>query len=298
MRRIAWVMVTCAVLGACSHAATILPPSSGGPAPSTAASADARIGVIVLENKEYTSVIGNSDAPYLNALAKRSALLTSYYAITHPSLPNYIALTSGGTHGITRNCTDCRVSSPSLPGQMSEKHITWRAYIEGVPTVCSPVASDGRYAKKHNPFVYFDDVTTHRDRCANVVPLSRWRDDDDARFLWITPDLCSDMHDCSVATGDRFMRKWVPRMLRTLGPHGLLFVTFDEGSSDDGCCALARGGRITTIVTGPLARPGTYDRPADHYSTLRLIEDLFGLKRLAGAADSRTPSIGDVLRTP
>ena len=105
------------------------------------------------------------------------------------------------------------------------------------------------------------------------------------------------MHDCSPATGDRFLAGLVPPLLRALGNGGLLFLTWDEGTSDDGCCRLASGGHIATIVAGAGAMPGARMRtPADHYSVLQTIEDMLGLPRLRGAACACTPSLGPLLR--
>jgi hypothetical protein len=115
--------------------------------------------------------------------------------------------------------------------------------------------------------------------------------------VWITPNLCHDMHDCGTSTGDRFLRGLVPPLLSSLGPRGLLILTWDEGSSDDGCCRLASGGHIATILAGGAARAAARLRtPVDHYSTLQLIEDLFGLPRLGGAACNCTPSLGPLLK--
>ena len=116
------------------------------------------------------------------------------------------------------------------------------------------------------------------------------------RFVWITPNLCNDTHDCSVATGDRFLSAVVPALLRALGPRGLLFLTWDEGSSDAGCCRLASGGHIVTIVAGAGARAhARLSTPTDHYSVLQTIEDLLGLRRLRGAACACTPSLQPLL---
>jgi hypothetical protein len=104
------------------------------------------------------------------------------------------------------------------------------------------------------------------------------------------------MHDCSVATGDRFLSTLVPPLLRSLGRGGLLFLTWDEGSSNSGCCQLASGGHVVTIVAGPGARAGArLAKPADHYSVLQTIEDLLGLRRLRGAACACTPSLQPLL---
>jgi hypothetical protein len=265
-----------------------------------AAGPPGHIAVMVLENHEYGDIIGSRSAPYINSLARRYGLATRMYAITHPSLPNYLALTGGSTFGISDDCTDCRVGATSLVDELAAAHLSWRAYMEDLPRPCFTGASAGGYAKKHDPFAYFTRITRDRARCANIVPLSRLFADERAgalpTFTWISPNLCHDMHDCSVSTGDRFLARLVPSLLRALGPHGLLFLTWDEGSSDNGCCKLASGGHIVTIVAGGGARPhGRLATPTDHYSVLQAIEDLLGLRRLRGAACACTPSLQPLL---
>jgi hypothetical protein len=116
------------------------------------------------------------------------------------------------------------------------------------------------------------------------------------RFVWITPNLCHDMHDCGVSAGDNFLSRLVPPLLRAIGGRGLLILTWDEGSSDDGCCKLASGGHIVTILAGGLARRGARAGTAlDHYAVLQTIEDLFRLPRLRNAACACTPSLQPLL---
>jgi hypothetical protein len=252
-----------------------------------------RVIVVVMENKDYVQVIGSPDAPYVNALARRNALADRYYGVAHPSLPNYLALLGGSTFGIHENCTDCTIAKPNLVDELERHRVSWRAYMESMPSPCFTGAAAGAYAKRHNPFVYFRSILASRRRCANVVPLARLAADLHARrlprFVWITPDLCHDMHDCDVATGDRFLAGLVPALLRSLGPRGVLFLTWDEGVTDIGCCGDPGGGRIPTVVAGPAARKGARsDRPFNHYSLLRTIEDGLGLRRL-GASAGATP---------
>ena len=259
-----------------------------------------RIAVIVMENEEFGDVIGSRDAPYIRGLARRYALATRMFAVSHPSLPNYLALTGGSTAGIDSDCTDCSVSGSGIAGQLSRKGIAWRAYMEGLPRPCFMRSDAGRYAKKHDPFVYYRSVAASRALCGNVVPLSTLRGDERRgrlpRLVWITPDLCHDMHDCSVSVGDRFLARTVPALLHALGPRGLLVLTWDEGSSDAGCCRLAAGGHIATILAGPLARAGARLRTAsDHYSVLQLLEDLFGVSRLGHAGCPCTPTLQPLL---
>jgi hypothetical protein len=148
--------------------------------------------------------------------------------------------------------------------------------------------------------MYYTRVATNPAWCRNIVPFNRLAANERAkalpRFVWITPDLCHDMHDCPVATGDRFLASLVPPLLNALGPHGLLVLTWDEGSSDNGCCRLASGGHIVTILAGGLARRrARLSTPVDHYSVLQTIEDLLGLPRLRGAACACTPSLRPLL---
>jgi hypothetical protein len=250
-----------------------------------------RVALLVLENHEATQVVGSSHAPYLSELAHRYAESSDGHGLAHPSLPNYLALVAGRTAGIKKDCvpSDCSVSGPSLVDQLEAAGVSWRGYMESMPRRCFHYAADelGRYAQRHNPFAYLTRVWRRPERCHKVVPLSRLRTDARrglARFSWITPNLCHDMHDCGVAAGEAWLRRTVPLLLRALGPRGLLIITFDEGSTDARCCGGAAGGRIVTVVAGPGARRGAVSTaPVDHYSTLATIEAVLGLPRLAGA---------------
>jgi hypothetical protein len=258
------------------------------------------IAVIVMENEEYGDIIGSRQTPYINQLAQRYALVRSLYATTHPSLPNYLALTGGSTFGIDSDCTDCTVPASSLADQLTAAGISWKAYMEDLPHPCFAGAGAGEYAKKHDPFMYYTRVTTRPSQCAHVVSLNELSADERGpalpRFIWITPNLCHDMHDCAPAAGDAFLSRLVPPLLSSLGRRGLLLLTWDEGTTDDGCCRLAAGGHIPTIVAGAAAKPGAQlDVPVDQYSILQTIEDLLGLRRLRGAACTCTPSLAPLL---
>jgi phosphatidylinositol-3-phosphatase len=247
--------------------------------------------IIVMENAEYGEVIGSSQAPYVNALARRYGLATQSFAVTHPSLPNYLALTSGSTHGVSSDCTDCHVSATNIVDQLEAAGISWAAYLEDVPKPCFRGAGAGGYAKKHNPFMYYDDIAGSASRCGRLVGFGRLtqalRSGRLPTYSWITPNLCDDGHDCGVSAGDRFLARTVPALLRELGPHGFIVVTWDEGGSDQGCCG-AHGGHVATIVAGPEVRRGGRMRHAiDHYGVLGTIEQALGLPPLAGAADPK-----------
>ena len=279
--------------------------ASAATPPAGAVPAFSHVVVIVMENKDCGDVIGNDQAPFLNALARRYALATNYFGITHPSLPNYLSLTGGSTFGITQDCTDCVVHATNLVDQLERAGVSWKAYMEGLPRPCFNGATAGRYAKKHDPFVYYSDVVGSPARCSRVVPLSQLAIDLQRsrlpKFAWITPDLCHDMHDCGVAAGDRFLAGVVPGLLRALGPRGVLFVTWDEGESDSarGCCEKATGGRVATVVAGqPVRRGIEVAIPYDHYSLLRTIEDAWHLPELRNAGCSCTRPLSAVFKPP
>lgn len=256
----------------------------------------------MLENKEDNQVIGRPGAPYLNALARRSALAANYYAITHPSLPNYLALTSGSTLGFSgSDCGSCSVSHRNLVDELDAAGISWKVYAEDMPSACSTKVATGGYVRRHNPFLYYRDVADSPKRCRLVVPATDLTRDLTNRALprlvWLVPNICHDMHSCGVYTGDVYLRSIVPRVLSELGPSGILFITFDEGDTDRGCCGVAKGGHIATLIAGPGARAGVRSmRAYDHYSLLRTIEDLWGLPRLGGAALPATLPMTDLLR--
>jgi hypothetical protein len=258
--------------------------------------------VVVMENAEYGQIIGSKDAPYINALARRYSLATNYYGVTHPSLPNYLALTAGSTFDITSDCTSCSVNGQNIVDQLEAARISWKAYMEGMPTSCFLGDAAGRYAKEHDPFLYYNDVIHAKNRCDHVVPIPELSTDLRAhslpRYVWITPDLCDDMHDCSVKTGDAFLASLLPPILSAIGRRGVLFLTWDEGATDAGCCGTTSGGRVATIVAGGAARLGARSRlPMSHYSLLRTIEDAWHLPELGQAASSSTRTLAPLLRS-
>jgi phosphatidylinositol-3-phosphatase len=296
------LLLLVASLVACAGCGGSAGDRSPPPAPARAlpASPSSHVVVLVMENKERGDVVGAPASRYVNALARRYAIATSSYAITHPSLPNYLALTSGSTQGITSDCTDCHAGGRNIVDQLEAKHLSWKAYMEGLPSPCSNVAGAGRYAKKHDPFMYYDDVARDPRRCRRVVGFGDLAGDlrrgTLPAFAFVSPDLCHDTHDCDVATGDRFLAGLVPRLLRELGPRGFLVLTWDEGSSGAGCCTDAHGGRIATVVAGPGVRRGARStRPVDHYGVLHTIERALGLPPLGDATRSRSGTLDMLL---
>jgi phosphatidylinositol-3-phosphatase len=241
-----------------------------------------RVVVVVFENKARDEVLGNARAPVFNSLVSRYAVLTGYRGVTHPSLPNYLALVSGSTHGIRSDCTSCSVSGRSLADTLEAAGLTWKTYAEGLPRPGFTGSSAGRYAKKHVPFLYFRSVIGRPARLRRVVPLSQLSRDFAARrlpdFSLVVPDLCHDMHDCPVASGDAWLGRFLRPLLRSRQlARGVVFVVFDETDGTDA--------RVPALALGPLVRPGSrFVRSSSHYGLLRTIEDAWGLPRLGRSA--------------
>lgn len=252
--------------------------------------------VIVFENKEFGTVIDNPDMPAFNKLAKDYTLLTQFYAVIHPSLPNYIAMIGGDTFGIDTNCNGCFIAAPSLPDLIETGGRTWRTYQEDMPEPCF-FGDHGEYAQKHNPFIYFDPIRLDTSRCQKgIVPLTALQMDIMAgtlpNFIFITPNLCNSAHDCTLDITDQWLSDQLSRLVPALdakGPNYLIVLTWDEGQGDHSCCGLPEkaGGRIAVVLISPLVKNGFEDEtPYTHYSLLKTISESWGLAYLGHAADA------------
>jgi hypothetical protein len=275
-RRATPALVAVLLLGGCGSSAprsslarptpTVVPVSPPQPSASVSGPPPARVVVIVMENHSYDSVIG---LPYIKSLASAATVLTDYHASGHPSLPNYLALTSGSTWGITDDGYHV-LPAQDVGDQLTSSSVPWRAYMEGMGSDCKTNA--GGYAVKHDPFAYYDG------RCqSSVVPFTQFPADlasaTPPRFMWITPDLCHDMHDCSSDVGDSWLRSTVPAVLASPAmSNGVLFITWDE---DDG----GGSNQVLTLVLGS-KRPSSPGTPYGHANLLATVEDLLGLPRL------------------
>ncbi len=255
--------------------------------------------VIVAENKEFDQVIGSSKMRNLNGWAKNYALLREYYAVAHPSLPNYIALIGGDHFGILEDCVNCFVKARSLADLLEAGGRTWKTYQEGLPEPGFIGAFSGKYVMRHNPFVYFESLRNDADRLRrSVVPLSQLSPDlEQGRlpdFSFIVPDLCNSSHDCGLDVTDAWLGGVVGSILISpaFDSQSLLVLTFDEGRTDKGAggsSAPAGGGRVATVLISPLVKPGYVDKtPYSHYSLLKTIAVSWGLEGLRHAADSAT----------
>jgi hypothetical protein len=236
--------------------------------------------VVVLENHGYDQIIGNKNAPYINSLKNGGAVLTSSYAITHPSQPNYFTLFSGSTQGITDDgCyTPGFSSAPNLASELIAAGKSWGSYNETLPEQGSTVCSSGDYARKHNPWFGFSNVPT-----SSAMTLAQFPTDYSTlpQVSFVIPNLCSDMHDCGVATGDLWLQHNLSAYADWAKTHNsVLLITFDEDN-------WLAWNRIATVVYGQPVTPGSSSSTRyNHYSVLRTIEDMYGTAHAGQAASA------------
>jgi hypothetical protein len=247
--------------------------------------------VVVMENHSASQIIGAADAPYINSLVARGGLAANYTAVAHPSLPNYLALTGGSTFGVTTDCTDCYQNAPNIAvDRLVPAGLSWRGYMESMP---SPAfAGDAYpYMRKHDPFVYYDNIRTDPEQFANVVPYTQLAVDlasaeTTPAFGWITPNMTDDMHDGTIAQGDAWLSKAIPAILGSEAftlDQSLLFITWDE--NDD-----SAGNQVATLVIADRVPPGFISRvPYTHYSLLATIEASLGLAPLTANDAAAAP---------
>lgn len=237
--------------------------------------------VVVFENHAYSQVIGSSSAPYINSLRTGGASLTASYAETHPSQPNYFALFSGSTQGITDDScyTPGFSSAPNLASELIGAGKSWASYNETLPSQGSTTCSSGDYARKHNPWFGFSNVPTSSAKTFTQFPTDY---STLPQVSFVTPNLCSDMHDCSVSTGDTWLKNKLGAYASWAKTHNsLLVVTFDEDNR-------LSGNRIPTVLYGQRVTAGsTSSTTYNHYDLLRTLEDMHGLPHAGNAASGK-----------
>jgi phosphatidylinositol-3-phosphatase len=271
---------------------------------STAGKPPPHVVVVVEENRSAAAVLGSTSAPYINQLARSHGIATASYGQSHPSLPNYLELISGSTHGVTDDGTGYRFDGETLVDQLAAAGVSWRAYMEDLPSPCFSGPESGGYAKKHDPFVYFSSILGSAAQCDQVVPFSQLPADMRAAklpsFVWISPNLCDDGHDCSTAHMDTWLRANLQPLLSSqwFAQDGVAIITWDEGADEAGCCEGAHGGRVPTVVVSTrIQAPLSSDKPVDQAGVLRSIEDLYSLPPLGDAACACSGDL-DALITP
>lgn len=273
----------------CHHKCSPPPPSGPCGTKTGAPATYAHVIWIWEENHSYSQIIGSSAAPYINSLANGCGLATNYTAVTHPSLPNYIAATSGSTWGIADDNPPS--SHPLAVDSIFQQIGSAGSYEESMPSNCD-LTNSGSYAVRHNPEGYYTNIRT---ACAaNDVPMgstssgalaSALSSGSLPTFSFVTPNVCNDMHDCSVQTGDAWLQSWIPKIIASppyQAGNTVVFITWDEDDSQT-------GNHVATIVLSPYTSPGTKSGTAfTHYSLLRTTEELLGVSSFLGNAASAT----------
>lgn len=251
--------------------------------------------VLMMENKEYGSIVGSSSAPYLNSLINQYGLATNYNGVAHPSEPNYLALFSGSTQGVTDDAI-YNFSTANLGDQLETHGLSWREYSENRTLNCflgatSSGGEDGSgtsfsYARKHSAPTSFTQITGSPSRCANLSDFTHF-DPAAADFIQIAPNQCHDTHDCSVSAGDSWLASWLPGHILNSAAWqdglNLLFIVWDEGTTGTG-----GGGHVANIVvSNDLKSAGIKSAtPHNHYSLLRTIQDSFGIPCLLNSCNA------------
>ena len=241
--------------------------------------------VFVVENHSMDQM--QAGMPWVYRFAKRYGHTTRYRAVTHPSLPNYLAIAGGSTFGVTDDASPAShpLSGPSVFGAAVAHGSTARLYAEGMASRCQ-LEPSGRYAVKHNPWAYFTD---ERAACARGdVPLQRYGRDVDAGRLpavgMVIPDLCHDAHDCGLGTADQWLRAKISRALA--GPDWragrlAIVVTADEDDRN-------HGNRVLTVVAHPSVRNAVVRTRLSHYSLTRSYADVAGIPAPRQGAGARS----------
>jgi phospholipase C len=277
------------MLVGCGGAANIPPPV---PVPGQTNPQFGHVVIVVEENADYANIVANPAMPYLNGLANKYGLATNYFANLHPSIPNYMELTTGKTQTIidAEIPATFPVSDDNVVREIVAAGKTWKSYAEDLPSVGYTGGDTGKYAARHNPLAYMTDVQNAPAEAQNLVPFSQFSADLSAgnlpSYSFIVPNLCDDAHDCPLATADSWLQTNIDPLINsaTFQKDGLLIIVFDEASDLD---FTQGGGHVAAVVVSPFSKAG-YKSIAlyQHQSVLRLMLEGLGIKKLPGDAAS------------
>jgi phospholipase C len=237
--------------------------------------------IVMEENHAYSDIIGSSNASYISLLARQGAVFTQSYAITHPSQPNYLALFSGSTQGVSSDNCPQTFSGSNLGSSLLHARLSFIGYSESMPengyTGCyAPDSLTADYARKHNPWVDFTNVPASSNLTFNNFPTNY---NMLPTVSFVIPNQYDDMHSASVQQGDSWLQGHLSGYAQWARAHNsLLIITWDE---DDGSAS----NQIPTLFIGSMVKPGRYSEQINHYSVLRTIEDMYGLPALNESAN-------------
>lgn len=279
-RVLAFFTLSVAICGRAATLSAVRAAPGGGsalPAANAAGPHAASVVVVVMENRDYASVIASPQAPYINGtLVPEAALMTNAHAVTHPSQPNYLALFSGSAQGVTSDSCPHTFSSENAGAELLAAGKSFAGYAESMPRNGYTGCWSGAYARKHNPWVDFTNIPVSSNLVYRSFPSSP------PTLAIVVPNVCHDMHDCSTRAGDDWLRANLPSILAYDARHdGLLILTWDEAEPDrDGT------NHIATLLVGPTVEPGKYSQAITHYSVLRTIETIAGVACTANACSA------------
>ncbi|WP_370949772.1 alkaline phosphatase family protein [Amycolatopsis sp. cg5] len=236
--------------------------------------------LVMFENKKYSSINGSSSAPYFNSLAGQGAKFTNSFAITHPSQPNYVALFSGSPQGVTDDACPINLGAKAnLGSQLAGAGKSFKGYSEAMPSDGYTGCSSSTYRRKHNSWVDFSNIPASANLRNSAFPTDFTQL---PTVAFVTPDMCNDMHDCAVGTGDKWLKSHLDAYAQWAKTHNsLLIVTFDEDSGTS-------VNQIFTAFVGAQVKVGSYSESINHYTVLRTIEAAYGLPGINNAA-SKSP---------
>lgn len=244
--------------------------------------------IVVMENENAQSVIGGTEAPYLTELARRSANFTDAHAESHPSQPNYLALFSGTTQGVSDDSCIRPLGAVNLGSQIEAAGKSFVGYSEDLPSPGFTGCTAGSYARKHAPWAVFSNLSAANNQPYSALPANFSQL---PTVAFVIPNLCNDMHDCGVSTGDQWLQTHIAPYESWARTHNsLLITTWDESADNSG------DNHIATLISGARVQPGNYTEKIDHYRLLRTLEDAFGLGGLGSAA--QTQPITDIWTGP
>ena len=243
--------------------------------------------LVVEENHSYSDVIGNSSMPYFNSLASQYGLATQYFANAHPSIPNYLMLTTGLTETFDDNFSGT-ISDDNVVRELVKAGKSWKSYAEALPSPGYLGGDSGLYLRRHNPFTYLSDVQSDSSQAANIVPFTQFAIDlaNNAlpQYSFIAPDADDDAHNGTLAQADAWLQSNIAPLLTSsqFQSSGLLIITFDEGDQSD---MDHGGGHVATLVISSQAKKGFQSQTFyQHQSTLLLILSTAGVGNFPGTA--------------
>lgn len=248
----------------------------------------AHVILVVEENHSYSDVMGNSSMPYFNSLASQYGTAAQYFANAHPSLPNYLVLTTGATETFDDNFSGT-ITDDNVVRELVNAGKSWKSYAESIPSPGYLGGDTGSYLRHHNPFTYLSDVQNDSTQAANIVPFTQFAADlsNNAlpQYSFIVPDSTDDAHDGTLAQADSWLQSNItPLLTNPAFQNGLLIITFDEGDQSD---VDHGGGHVATLIISSQAKKGYQSQTVyQHQSTLRLILTSLGVNTFPGTAGS------------